>query len=180
LNRSVSVSTRDHQASDGKPPGREAREKVSVHGYVVQRTLPRRITLLSSKPFTIPALKTWSAGNRNYLFGPEAYIACHNVELAETAHVFAEDVRLLSGLVVPVVQDVQNRRGAILLTLDEVASQAQTQGYRLEVAENITISAPDSTGVFYGTRTVLQLLKQDFTSSTQTYTMSTMCLAQNA
>lgn len=119
-----------------------------------------------SRPITVPALKEWSAGHGSYVFGPAARILLDNPELAETGNVLAEDLRLLTGFVIPVLAEANSQPGDILLALSAVelvAGALEKQGYRLEVAECVTISAQTDDGVFYGTRTLLQLLKQSFT-----------------
>jgi len=117
---------------------------------------------LSIRPHTIPALKQWDANTATYRFGSGSRIILHNAQLAETGSVFAEDLRLLSGLVIPVFQDTQSQAGDIVLTLSDANRKQRTQSYYLEITDQVKISAQTDDDVFSGTRTVLQLLKQDF------------------
>jgi hexosaminidase len=121
-----------------------------------------RRTILSTRPHTIPALKEWNAVNDTYRFGPGTRIVLYNVQLAGTGNVFAEDLRLLSGLTIPVLQDTSSQIGDIVLTLRDADGEQRPQSYYLEIADQVTISANTDDGVFSGTRTVLQLLKQNF------------------
>lgn len=122
----------------------------------------------SGKPVTIPALKEWSAGSAIYAFSPQARILVRHPELAATARTFAEDLHALTGQSLPVLEDVDARTGDIVLALGEAALAAGLpgeQGYQLEITELATITAPCDEGVFYGTRTLLQLLRQSYTIS---------------
>lgn len=116
------------------------------------------------RPYTIPALKNWqgSAGHA-YTFSANSCLILQDARLLETGTVFAEDLKLLVGLDIPVVNGVDKRAGDIVLALGSADADSGEQGYRLEVGQNATISASSPAGVFYGTRTLLQLLKQNFT-----------------
>ncbi|HXR66985.1 MAG TPA: beta-N-acetylhexosaminidase, partial [Ktedonobacteraceae bacterium] len=120
----------------------------------------------TNRPVTIPALKEWSAGSETYIFGPATRILLSNSELVETGNVLAEDLLLLTGLTIPVLAAASSQSGDIVLALGNnelVAGSLGDQGYHLEIAGHVTISARTDDGVFYGTRTLLQLLKQSFT-----------------
>ena len=123
-------------------------------------------TRADNRPLTIPALKTWSAGSEAYTFGPKARILLDGPELAETASVLVEDLLQLTGMTIPVVESASGQPGDIVLTLSKhefATGETGDQGYRMEIAGYATLSARTVDGVFYGTRTLLQLLKQSFT-----------------
>ncbi|MGH2480074.1 MAG: glycoside hydrolase family 20 zincin-like fold domain-containing protein, partial [Ktedonobacteraceae bacterium] len=117
----------------------------------------------TGQPYTIPALKTWSAGPHGCTFGTHSRLVLLTAQLAETGAVFAEDLKLLTGLAIPLVHNASAQAGDIVLTLRPTDAELGEQGYQLEVSAHVTISANSATGVFYGTRTLLQLLAQDFT-----------------
>ena len=48
--------------------------------------------------------------------------------------------------------------GDVVLRLDRGATRRGAEGYQLRIGSAVTLSAPSVTGVFYGTRTLLQLL----------------------
>ena len=104
-----------------------------------------------NRPATIPAIKEWSIGNETYTFAPNTRILSRNPELAETASVLAADLLLLTGLTIPVAEEESSQPGDIVLTFDkrERAEGTQSeQGYRLEIARYVTISACTDDGVF--------------------------------
>ena len=51
--------------------------------------------------------------------------------------------------------------GNFYLTLDSADSGIGEEGYMFEVNDRVTIRANTTTGVFFGTRTALQILMQD-------------------
>jgi hexosaminidase len=114
-------------------------------------------------PYTIPALKSWIGGETAYTFGVSTRIVLQSAHLAGSGVVFADDLQALSGLDIPVLTGERCRAGDIFLTLGERDDELGDQGYRLEVNEQVTISAHTDDGVFNGTRTLLQLLKQSLT-----------------
>ena len=127
-------------------------------------------------PETIPALREW-IGRENqaeeertiYTFGSASRIVldpAYSKRLLTTGTVFAADLRMLVRLEVPVVEHEQLstvREGDILLTLDSSMKELGVEGYRIDITDRVVVSAADEHGVFYGTRTLLQLLKQDRT-----------------
>ncbi len=115
------------------------------------------------RPYTIPALKIWSDGTHTYTFGASSRIVLRNAQLAETAAVFVEDLQLLTGLAIPVVHGASSQTGDIVLTLGLADAELGEQGYLLQIGQHVMISASSDLGVFYGTRTLLQLLKQGLT-----------------
>lgn len=123
---------------------------------------PARAT---NRPYTIPALKSWSAGTGTYTFSANSRVVVHDPRLAETAAVFAEDLKELTGLDIPVEGNASSRAGDIVLALASTDAELGEQGYGLTIGPHVTINANAVDGVFYGTRTMLQLLKQDFTLS---------------
>ncbi|MGW8766793.1 family 20 glycosylhydrolase [Streptomyces sp. NPDC055815] len=117
------------------------------------------------KPLTIPALQQWTGSTGSFVFGDTTRIVsstAHASALASTSEVFADDLRALSGLTVArsTGTTADLRAGDIFLSLGSTDSQLGVEGYALTVTDRITISARDDRGAFYGTRTVLQLLKQ--------------------
>lgn len=127
----------------------------------------------SSAPLTVPALQDWHAGGDAFVL-PHGAIRV-NVQrsaaltLGGDAGTFAEDLAALTGLHVVVDTDWSpappaaangQRPPAIDLRLDPAVSGHGTEQYRLSADGDITIAAAGRAGVWDGTRTVLQLLRQ--------------------
>lgn len=121
---------------------------------------------VSGRPYTIPALKEWTDGVGTYTFGAGSRIILASaaaISLLETAEVFAEDLLRLTGLNIPVVVADEIVPGDIVLNLTEASAVPGNEGYQLAIADYVVISAAYESGIFYGTCTMLQLLRQGFT-----------------
>ncbi len=120
----------------------------------------------ATRPQTIPALREWSPAPDSYTFSSTSRIvldsACAS-ELETTGRVLAEDLRALTGLEIALLSAPAGCPGDIVLTLNAAGSLPGREAYRLEVGECVIISATHDDGIFYGTRTLLQLLAQGFT-----------------
>jgi hexosaminidase len=121
------------------------------------------------RPFTIPALKEWHPASTAYAFNDqETRIVLDRraaSQLHATAVTFADDLLLLTGIRVPLTTGSASalETGDIFLTLDSGATIPGHEGYLLEVSSTLTLRAPTEAGIFYATRTALQLLTQDHT-----------------
>ncbi|MEV7331463.1 family 20 glycosylhydrolase [Micromonospora sp. NPDC093244] len=107
----------------------------------------------------IPALRQWTAGTGSYTFGAATRIVvdpAYTTQLNDDAATFAADLRDLTGRTVPVATG-SAAAGDIRLTL---GGSQPAEGYTMTVGSSISIQGSTDAGAFYGTRTVLQLLKQ--------------------
>ncbi len=119
----------------------------------------------SGTPMTIPALKQWRAETGSYTFSQSSHIVLDPTfvkQLAATGFLFSNDLRSLTGLSIPVVTG-SSKSGDIYLSLNAHDNGLGSEGYLLNVTDRLIISAQVDAGVFYGTRTLLQLLKQSHT-----------------
>ena len=114
----------------------------------------------NSKPFTIPEVKTWKAGNGTLTLTPQSRIVCTAGDAAykQVASQLADDYALISGTRLSVVTDGKGRDGDIVLRSG--GNRKQAESYRMAVGRNVTITAPTATGALWATRTLLQLLDQ--------------------
>ncbi|UJP08788.1 beta-N-acetylhexosaminidase [Microbacterium sp. KUDC0406] len=119
-------------------------------------------TVANAKPTVIPALKTWSGGEGDWELSDSTRIIAPPA-LDDMARQFAADLDAVSGIA-PAVMTDGARAGDIVLTQDGSLSSADggqrfsEEGYTLAVDDRVQVSAPSATGVFYGTRTILQIL----------------------
>lgn len=118
----------------------------------------------AGQPKTIPALKQWTETAGLYTFSANSEVvldSAYSSQLADVASTFAQDLLDLTGDSIPIIVGTGNARaGDIYLTLGATDSALGQEGYLLTVADQISISAQAATGVFYGTRSVLQMLRQ--------------------
>ena len=52
----------------------------------------------------------------------------------------------------------KQEKGAVFLTLSKPDKTLGDEGYRMDVRNGVTIEAPTAKGVFWGTRTLLQMI----------------------
>ncbi|MFG2149494.1 family 20 glycosylhydrolase [Streptomyces sp. NPDC048696] len=117
----------------------------------------------AAAPQTVPALRQWTAGSGAYTFTATSRIVvdpAYSAQLASEAGTLADDLSALTGRTVAVATGTAST-GDIGLTLG--GSTLPAEGYRMTAGQTLGIQGATATGVFYGTRTVLQLLHQSAT-----------------
>lgn len=119
-------------------------------------------TSANTAPQVIPALKSWTGGEGDLQLSSTSRIVA-DAELADVAAQFADDLDAITGIE-PAVVTSGARAGDIVLDLDTALTNADggerftEEGYELAIDDTVEIAAPSTTGVFYGTRSVLQIL----------------------
>ena len=115
-------------------------------------------------PQVIPSLREWHGGSGAFALTPTSRIVLDTAtgdQLADSARVFATDLSLITGRALPIVSDSAAEPGDIFLSLAMTDEALGDEGYSLAIADAVTLRAPTATGVFYGTRTILQMLLAD-------------------
>ena len=115
-------------------------------------------------PSVVPVLREWHGGNGSFLLRPDTRIVLDPVyaeQLRETAQIFQQDLAAVTDKSIPIA--VINNPGSdtFFLTLKTLDSSLGAEGYTLDVGNTVVINAHSSNGIFYGTRTVLQILQTD-------------------
>ncbi len=136
-----------------------------LRGLVLAAALLAGQPVHAEKPWTIPALREWSDVAGSYSFGTGTRIVLDPSSaagIAASALLFRSDLLALTGLEAPIVTSASAQAGDIFLALGAADPAIGEEGYLLTVADHLTIRAQTDTGVFYGTRSVLQMLRQGF------------------
>ena len=123
-----------------------------------------RIVFANPAPQVIPSLREWSGGSGSFaLMGTSRIVidAAYQTQLMDTARVFQSDLFDVVGHSLPVVTSGSPGSGDFFLTLTTSDDRIGNEGYLFNVGNRVTISARTSTGIFYGTRTALQILQED-------------------
>ncbi|MFX3635374.1 MAG: family 20 glycosylhydrolase [Candidatus Pristimantibacillus sp.] len=128
---------------------------------------PANAAEVNAKPKVIPSLQQWSGGSGSFTITASSRIVIGaDSALASTASIFQEDLKEMTGRELPIVTNGSAAEGDFLLaTLATADSTIGDEGYFFEVEDFVTIRANTTTGVFYGTRTALQILEQDTAKS---------------
>ena len=113
------------------------------------------------KPFVIPELKQWTGKDGNFIPGKDARIVCtsQNPELLRIAKMFADDYRQMFGQTLSVVQG-KAASGDFVLALSTDKKLGE-EGYAIKITDRVAASAPTTTGLYWSTRTLLQLAEQN-------------------
>ncbi|MCX4667389.1 discoidin domain-containing protein [Streptomyces sp. NBC_01381] len=128
----------------------------------------------NARPAVIPALQEWAGGDGAHRLTPESRVvvpAQDAGQLLVLAQQLTRDIADITGLKLAAPRAVRRSRaadGEILLRLDAAARHAKggelyaREGYELAVrADAVTLTAPAYSGVYYGTRSLLQVLLHD-------------------
>ncbi len=126
---------------------------------------PTAVTAAAVNPsaVTVPALTGWTpADGSAYTFTDHTRVLVdpQQPEVGDDADTFAADAAgIAGGHALPVARDTDAHPGDIQLTLDPGRTDLGAEGYTLTVGDSLQITARTDAGAFYGTRTVLQLLR---------------------
>lgn len=115
----------------------------------------------NEKPFVIPELQEWkgaqgmftpSATSRIVWQGKDSAVAC-------VANQFAEDYETMFGRKLTVVQG-RASAGDFVFSLSG-DRQLGEEGYAVRIADRVNVSAPKAKGLYWATRTLLQMTEQN-------------------
>ena len=112
----------------------------------------------NDKPFVIPELRHWQGGDGMMAVGPNTKVIYVNDELADAAEAMAEDYGLMFGKSMKAKNASKAPKGAIIMVLTD-DKELGDEGYSIEIGDNVAIKANTPTGVYWATRTLLQILE---------------------
>ena len=111
-------------------------------------------------PKVIPALQQWKGAEGSLSLPTQGNIIINSSNeeaLASTAFILMEDLKELMGWEYT-ISTGKAKKNAIYLSLSEPDEQLDKEGYALSITNKVSIEAPTTQGVFWGTRTLLQML----------------------
>ena len=116
---------------------------------------------VNPKPFVVPELKQWTGKDGNFTPGKDTRIVCtsQNPELLRIARMFADDYQHMFGQTLSVAQG-KATSGDFVLSLSADKKLGE-EGYAIKITDRVAISAPTPTGLYWSTRTLLQLAEQN-------------------
>ena len=118
----------------------------------------------NAKPFVVPELKQWTAGNGEFTPGAKTRIVCasEDPEVQRVARMLADDYATMFGTTLKVAQG-RAAAGDIVLALGQADKTLGQEGYMIQTSDRVELSAPTATGLYWGTRTLLQIAEQSDT-----------------
>lgn len=130
---------------------------LTIVSFLLSVSTTATTTEKNEKPFVIPELKTWIGGKGVFSISNETRIvySANQPELRETAIQFATDCKEMFSLNLQVVEG-KAKKGDIYLSIKK-DKQLGEEGYKITIKKDVTISAQATKGVFWATRTILQM-----------------------
>ena len=115
---------------------------------------------VNPKPFVIPELQEWKGSEG--VFTPSSHsrivYSPKNPDLKRIAGAFAEDYNEMFGIKPEVVAG-KGEAGDFILAF-RADKKLGKEGYTVKVTDRVSISAPEEIGVYWATRTLLQMSEQ--------------------
>lgn len=115
---------------------------------------------VNPKPFVIPELKEWKGADGAFFPAESTRIVCApgQPELLRIARMLAADCETMFGYK-PQVVEGKGVAGDIVLSVRK-DKKLGDEGYAVKVTDRVQLSAPQPIGVYWGTRTLLQIAEQ--------------------
>lgn len=115
---------------------------------------------VNPKPFVIPELKEWKGADGIFVPMESTRIVCApgQPELVRIATMLAADCETMFGYK-PQVVEGKGTAGDVILSVRK-DKKLGDEGYAVKVTDRVLLSAPQPIGVYWGTRTLLQIAEQ--------------------
>lgn len=118
------------------------------------------VAMAQSVPQVIPALQQWKPAKGKLVLPESGKVIVSPDEeeaLRQSAEILVQDLKEMFGWDYRVVTG-KKEKGTVCLTLGKPDETLGDEGYRMDIRNEVTIEAPTSKGVFWGTRTLLQMI----------------------
>jgi hexosaminidase len=116
---------------------------------------------INPAPLVAPALREWHGGTGEFALSANSQIILDPTyadQLQTTALVFQQDLDAEINRSLPVVIAKNPGTNNFFFTLRTLDSGIGSEGYLLTIDTSVTLNAHTSKGIFYGTRSILQIL----------------------
>ncbi len=120
--------------------------------------LPAFAWAANSKPFVVPELRQWKGAQGTFTLTPQSRIVAETAELKAVADSLAADWAAMFGQKLTVTTG-KAAKGDIVLTL-KADKKLGEEGYTINIADRVSVSAPKAIGAYWATRTLLQIAEQ--------------------
>ncbi|HCO68482.1 MAG TPA: beta-N-acetylhexosaminidase [Dysgonomonas sp.] len=115
---------------------------------------------VNPKPFVIPELKEWKSGKGTFQLNESGKIIYPegNKQLQKVANLFADDYYTMFGKRLQVATG-KSSAGDFVFSISKDKKLGK-EGYSINISDKVVVSAPEAIGVFWATRTLLQISEQ--------------------
>lgn len=110
------------------------------------------------KPFVVPELRQWTGKTGQFIPQDGASITVASQNLLDVAQAFAADYKTMFGKTLPVSVG-KATKGSFHFSL-KADKKLGAEGYSIEISDKVTVTAPETVGAFWATRTLLQIAEQ--------------------
>ena len=117
---------------------------------------------LNMEPSVIPSLREWLGRTGDFVLTNRSKIIVNPLDresLQQTAITLQNDLSEIGGFHLD-IEFGHPQAGDLYLSLDESIASLGQEGYILDIDDYVSLKSAAATGAFYGTRSVLQILKQ--------------------
>ena len=119
--------------------------------------MPILMQAVNEKPFTVPELKTWK-GTEGVFTPTRITYEKGDAMMLETLQRFADDYATMFGQHLPIVKG-KAKKGDIAFAV-KAKKGANVESYTMTIGESAKVVAPSNKGLFWATRTILQIAEQ--------------------
>ncbi|WP_019612829.1 family 20 glycosylhydrolase [Psychromonas ossibalaenae] len=125
---------------------------------------------LNEKPMVIPSLSEWESGRGDFTLTAQSKIIVDSVDpeiqetLVRTAQLLSENIKIMSGLELPVVEYTAAEKGDIKISVagDTPETNAlESENYQINIGETLVVESSTVPGAAFATQTIKQILIQD-------------------
>lgn len=118
------------------------------------------LAAINPKPFVIPELKEWTGKEGYFIPNKSSKIVCpsQSPELLRIGQQLADDYQQMFGQKLEVTEGKASA-GDFVLTLKS-DKRLGKEGYSIKITDRVILSAPEATGIYWSTRTLLQIAEQ--------------------
>lgn len=116
--------------------------------------------VVNPKPFVIPELREWKGSDGTFVPNEKTKVvyATDDADLQRVALLFAEDYKTMFGQSLEVVKG-KGAAGDFVFS-KRADKKLGNEGYEIRITDRVALSAPETVGVYWGTRTLLQMAEQ--------------------
>lgn len=119
------------------------------------------VSAANPKPFVIPELTSWKGGDGEFtLTSASRIVPAKGESAAEAARALAADYATVSGRQLAIANGGKAKDGDIALAI-KADKKLGAEGYTMKIGKRIEITAATPTGLYWATRTLLQLAAQN-------------------
>lgn len=116
---------------------------------------------INESPIIIPEIVSWEGGIGYQDVSRLKYIVCLDKEVAETAETLKQDILAATGRELSIVFETTKKTNGHAIVLSIQEGELLPEEYTLQIDSDVIISGADVDAVFWGTRTLLQLIVQN-------------------